>query len=242
MHNVLSKLAKHLGNMSVDQDNLVKQNKFLLEAERKAKVDTAVRLLTNPMSVRVVRYNYHLRFHIEDLLTVFNPDDSPLVSDDLDTVNDLVSAATSVLKEVVRLIKRETEMHTVAMKSHIGWRVATVLDQDELDLEEKEESKLLSTKAITAAEKQYMTFQIDKAKTLQYSKNGAGYGGMSKAHPEGLSLLLHHDPLFIFIVFFEDFLLCFWIVLFVPLLVPAKPSTATQAEACMYLFFQIYFL
>ena len=68
-------------------------------------------------------------------------------------------------------------MHTVAKKSHIGWRVATVLDQDELELEEKEESKLLSTKAITAAEKQYMTFQIDKAKTLQYSKNGAGYGG-----------------------------------------------------------------
>ena len=30
---------------------------------------------------------------------MFNPDDSPLVSDDLDTVNDLVSAATSVLKE-----------------------------------------------------------------------------------------------------------------------------------------------
>ena len=65
MHNVLSKLAKHLGNMSVAQDNLVKQNKFLLAAERKAKVDTAVRLLTNPMSVRLVRYNYHLRFHIE---------------------------------------------------------------------------------------------------------------------------------------------------------------------------------
>ena len=58
MHNVLSELAKHLGNMSVDQDNLVKQNKFLLEAERKAEVNTAVCLLTNPMSVK---YNYCFR-------------------------------------------------------------------------------------------------------------------------------------------------------------------------------------
>ena len=50
---------------------------FLLEAERKAKVDTAVRFLTNPMSVRVVRHNYHLLFHVEDLFTVFNPGNTP---------------------------------------------------------------------------------------------------------------------------------------------------------------------
>ena len=40
----------------------------------------------------------------------------------------------------------------------------SVLDEEKLALEEKEESKILSTKAVTAAEKQLMTFSIDKAK------------------------------------------------------------------------------
>ena len=146
---------QYLSTMTVAQDGLEKQNKFLLEAERKAKVDTAVRLLTNPMSVRVVRHNYRLLFHVEDLLTVFNPGNTPLVSNDLDTINDLISAATGDLKEVVRLIKSESEMHTVFQESHIGWKVASVLDEDELALEEKQESKILSTKAVTAAEKQF---------------------------------------------------------------------------------------
>ena len=132
MHAVLEKLTRHLSTMTVAQDSLEKQNKFLLDAERKAKVDTAVRFLNNPMSVRIVRHNYRLLFHIEDLLSVFNPGDTPLVSTDLDTINDLISAATGVLKEVVRLIKRESEMHTVVQKSHIGWKVASVLDEDEL--------------------------------------------------------------------------------------------------------------
>ena len=131
---------------------------FLLEAERKAKVDTAVRFLTNPMSVRVVRHNYRLLFHVEDLLTVFNPGNTPLVSKDLDTINDLISAATGVLKEVVRLIKRESEIHTVVQESHLRWKVASVLDEDELAIEEKEDSNILFTKAVIAAEKQFMTF------------------------------------------------------------------------------------
>ena len=96
-----------------------------------------------------------------------------------ETFNDLISAATGVLKEVVRLIKCESEMHTVVQKSHIGWKVASVLDEDELAIEEKEDSKILSTKAVIAAEKQFMTFSIDKAKTLQYSKGG-GYGSASR--------------------------------------------------------------
>ena len=51
-----------------------KQNRFLLEADRKAKLDRAVHLLTNLISVRLVKYKYRLRCHMEDLLAVFNPD------------------------------------------------------------------------------------------------------------------------------------------------------------------------
>ena len=51
VHNVVSKLTKQLGSMFLDQDNLVKQNRFLLEADCKAKVDTAVRLLTNSITL-----------------------------------------------------------------------------------------------------------------------------------------------------------------------------------------------
>ena len=40
-------------------------------------------------------------------------------------------------------------MDNFAQKSHIGWRVASVLDKDELAIKEKEES----TKAVTAAQK-----------------------------------------------------------------------------------------
>ena len=175
IHAVLTKLTKHLSFMSVAQVNLQKQNKSLQDGERKVKVDAAVRFLTNPMSVRVVRHNYRLLFLIEDLLLVFNPEDAPLVSTDLPTVNDLIAAATGVFKELVRLIKRESEMHTVVQKSHIGWKVASVLDEEELDIEEQEDSKILSTRAVMAAEKQFMAFSIDKAKTLQYAKGG-GYG------------------------------------------------------------------
>ena len=62
--------------------------------------------------------------------------------------------------------------------------------------------------------------------------------GMSKAHPEGLSLLHHHDPPFIFIVLFEDFcvFLQFFLSLYCSLL-----STATQAEPCIHPFFRFIF-
>ena len=65
------------------------------------------------------------------------------ISSDLNTINDLVGAANLVLKEVLRILKRETEMHTAVQESHLGWRAAAELDKEELDDKEKESAKLL---------------------------------------------------------------------------------------------------
>ena len=85
---------------------------------------------------------------------------------DLVAVNDIIAAASGVLLEVTRLLKREMELHSVAQTSHLGWKTVGELDKGELTIEEQDQARILPSTAIVAAERQYMSYHLDLAKTL----------------------------------------------------------------------------
>ena len=51
---------------------------------------------------------------VEDILSVFKPDGAVLVPTDLDTMQNITTAAVIVLEEIVRLLQRDSEVHLVA--------------------------------------------------------------------------------------------------------------------------------
>ena len=78
-----------------------------------------------------------------------------------------------------RLILRDNEVHQIAKDSHIGWALLPFLDEEETASDEKESLKLIKSKAISDAEKAYMSFHVDKNKTSSYSKGAGSRGGAS---------------------------------------------------------------
>ena len=95
-------------------------------------MELAVKSITNPMLVRSIHHNYRVLRLIEDLLEVFAPSRVPFVATELAAVNDILAAASGVLIEVTRLLKREIESHMAAQSSHLGWKVVRELDKGEL--------------------------------------------------------------------------------------------------------------
>ena len=83
MHQMLQRLSLHLSNLSLAQDNLASQQKILMAAERKVKVEEAVRGLTNHMSVRALRHNYKILHMVEDMSEVFAPNGVSMIPTDL---------------------------------------------------------------------------------------------------------------------------------------------------------------
>ena len=65
-------------------------------------------------------------------------------------------------------------MHYIAKQSNLGWKRVPFLDEDELEDEDKEDTNLLTTKMVTAAEKAFMTYSIDRQKTANYVKDAVG--------------------------------------------------------------------
>ena len=180
MHQMLTRINKHLSTLSLATDSLTVQQRSLLAAERKGKVAEAVRGLTNPMSVRALHHNYKILHHVEDLLEVFRPNGHNLIITDVAVASDLITAATSVLVEVSKLLRKETESHKVAHTSHLGWKVIQELERKELATEQEGLSPILPDHEVRAAEKSLMSFTIDMEKALSFSKRGGGRGGSSR--------------------------------------------------------------
>ena len=91
------------------------------------------------------------------------------------TLSDLTiphRSSQQCVMEVSRLLRREMESHKVAQSSHLGWQVLCELDKQELAAEEAESSQILPSLDVRAAEKSLMSFQLDMAKTLSYSRGG----------------------------------------------------------------------
>ena len=107
MHHMLMQLSQHFSTLSIAQDLVASQQKTLLAAERKAKVEEAVRGLTNTMSVRSLEHNYKFFHMVEDLLEVFAPNGVSMVATDLAAVSDILAAASFVFFEITRLSRRE---------------------------------------------------------------------------------------------------------------------------------------
>ena len=185
MHQLLNKLNTHLSTLSLTTDSLASQHRSLLAAERKGKVAEAVRGLTNPMSVRALHHNYKILHLVEDLLSVFSPNGVSLVITDVAVASDIISAASAVLIEISRLLRRENESHKVAQSSHLGWKVVQELDRKELVAEEVESNQILPAHKVRAAEKSLMSFHLDMAKTLSYSRGGGSRGGSSRGGGRG---------------------------------------------------------
>ena len=184
MHSMLKQLTSGLATMSLAQEQLSQKQKALVESDRKSKVEAAVRGVTNPMSIRNIRLNYRVLHLIDDLLEVFCPDGAQYVATNLTDVNDLIQAATTVLFEISRILKTENEKHVVAQSSHLGWRVVKELDKKDPDHDEMEESKLVSEAAVVQAERQFMSYQLDMQKTLNFTKAGhGGRGGGQRVAP-----------------------------------------------------------
>ena len=177
MHQMLYRINKHLSSLSLATDSLSVQQRSLLAAERKGKVAEAVRGLTNPMSVRALEHNYKVLHHVEDLLEVFRPKGKSLIITDVAVAADIISAATSVLLEISKLLRKETQSHKVAQTSHLGWKVIQELERKELAAEQVDLSPILPDHEVRAAEKSLMSYTIDMEKALSFSqKKGGGWG------------------------------------------------------------------
>ena len=63
-------------------------------------------------------------------MEVFKPNDIPLVSLDLGAINDVTVAAVKVREEIVRVIRRDNELHLIAKSSHLRWKIIPYLDDN----------------------------------------------------------------------------------------------------------------
>ena len=176
MHNILSKLASGINNIALANEDLEQKQKTLLEATRKHKMEAFVKSLTNPMSARAVRHICKVGWLVDDLLAVFAPDGVPFVPTDLPSTCDIIEASVSVMKEMKRLLSREQEMHRVAQVSPLGWRTVAELDKKEVDMEEKEDEKVVTSALVTSAENSFMAYTLALSKAKNFSQS-TGKGG-----------------------------------------------------------------
>ena len=117
-------------------------------------------------------------------MAVFKSDGAAFVPTDLDTMKDLSAAAVIVLEEIVRLLQRDSEVHQVAKDSHLGWNLLPFLDEEEIAVEERDSTRLIKSKEVVSAEKAYMAYHVDSAKTASH-KNSGGRGGSGSGSGHG---------------------------------------------------------
>ena len=165
--------------MTLDNRFTKQENRQLLAAARKAKLAAMIAKLTNPMSIRAVTNNCKLNDMIQDLLSTLKSNGQLCVPVSLDRATILIEAQVIVLEEMSRLLLRDNEVHQIAKDSHIGWALLPYLDEEETATEEKDSLKLIKSKAISEAEKAYMSFNLDKNKTSSFNKGSGGRGGAS---------------------------------------------------------------
>ena len=179
MVSVLEGMAAKINTLTMDNRFTKQENQQLVVEARKAKLAALVGKLTNPMSIRAVTLNSKMNDMIQDLLSTIKSNGNLCVPVSFDGTTILIKAQVVVLEEMSRLILRDNEVHQIAKDSHIGWALLPFLDEEETASEEKESLKLIKSKAISDAEKAYMSFHVDKNKTSSYSKGAGGRGGAS---------------------------------------------------------------
>ena len=176
---VLEGMAAKINTLTMDNRFTKQENQQLVAAARKAKLAALIAKLTNPMSIRAVTLNCKMNDMIQDLLSTLKSNGQLCVPVSFDRTTILIEAQVVVLEEMSRLLLRDNEVHQIAKDSHIGWALLPYLDEEETASEEKESLKLIKSKAISEAEKAYMSFHVDKNKTSSYNKGSGGRGGAS---------------------------------------------------------------
>ena len=196
MHAILSKLASGISNIALTNQDLEQKQKTLLEATRKHKMEAFVKSLQNPMSARAVRHIRKVGWLVDDLLDVFAPDGVPFVPTDLPSTSDIIEASVGVMKEMKRLLSREQEMHRIAQVSPLGWRTVAELDKKEVDMEEKEEEKVVTSALVTSAENSFMayTLALNKAKNFSQSSGKGGKSNPVRRTPKKKPSKASKDP------------------------------------------------
>ena len=186
MHDILTKLASGIGNIALANQDLEQKQKALLVASRKHKMESFVKTLQNPMSVRAVRHIFKVGWLVDDLLEVFAPDSVPFVPTDLTSTTEIIAASVGVLQEMKRLLSRESEMHKIAQVSPLGWKTVAELDKKEVDSEELEEEKVVTSALVTSAENSFMsyTLALNKAKSFSQTSGKGGKGGAARRPPK----------------------------------------------------------
>ena len=179
MVSVLENMVAKINTLTTDNRFTKLENQQLVIAARKAKLAVLVGKLTNPMSIRAVTLNAKLNDMIEDMLSTIKSNGQLRVPVSFDGTTILIEAQVVVLEEMSRLLLRDTEVHQIAKDSHIRWALLPFLDEEETAAEEKESLKLIKSKAISDAEKAFMSFHVDKNKTSTYSKGAGARGGAS---------------------------------------------------------------
>ena len=190
MINMLEDMSAKLHSLSLDQRATKRENAMLVAASRKAKVAVTLSRLTNPMSQRAVTNNFRILHIIEDIMSVLKPNGQVLVPTNLDRAGATILAQTVLLEEISRILQRDSELHQIAKDSHVGWSLLPYLDEEETAVEERDSLRLIKSKDIATAEKNYMTYTLDKSKTSTFSRGGAGRGvsntrGKGKAKGKG---------------------------------------------------------
>ena len=81
----------------------------------------------------------------------------------------VAAAAVFIMEEIVRILLRDDEVHQVAKESHLGWKILPYLDEEEVAEEEKDSSRIIKSKDVSAAEKSFLSFAIDRQKNLSHT-------------------------------------------------------------------------
>ena len=167
-------MSEELHSLSLEQKATKKENSMLVAASRKAKVADTLSRLSNPMSQRAVTLNFRVLHIIEDIMSVLKPNGSVFVPTNLDRAGAVILAQTVLLEEITRIIQRDCEVHQIAKDSHVGWSLLPFLDEEETAYEERDSSKLIKSRDIATAEKNYMTYTLDKSKTSNFRSGVLG--------------------------------------------------------------------
>ena len=176
---ILESMAARMNNLAMENRLTKQENLQLLTAARKAQVASTLAKLTNPMSIRAVTNNYKLQHMIEDILSTLKSNGQICVPVSLDRATAIIEAQVVLLEEMSRLLQRDNEVHQIAKDSHIGWALLPYLDEEETASEEKDSLKLIKSKDISTAEKNFMSFNLDKSKTSTFNRGAGGRGGAS---------------------------------------------------------------
>ena len=177
MVTVLETMATQINTLKEDRRFTRLENRHLLLAARKAKLAVLVGKLTNPMSIRAVTNNAKLDNMVQDMLGVIKSNGQLRVPVSFDDMTTLIESQVVILEELSRLLLRDTEVHLIAKESHVGWALLPFLDEEETAEEERDSLKLIKSKVITDAEKDFMNFHVAKNKIYLHSKGAGGRGG-----------------------------------------------------------------